>query len=109
MHQVDFARHLRQESTDAERLVWSRLRAGRLLGFKFRRQQPIGRFVVDFVCFARRLIVELDGGQHADSPSDEIRTTWLVDQGFQVLRFWNHDVLNETEACLERIRQSLED
>jgi len=98
------ARRLRRDQTDAERRLWSRLRGRALAGFKFRRQVPIDRFVADFACIEAKLIVELDGGQHADRIAyDEARTKVLEQAGFQVLRFWNHQVLLETEGVLEDI------
>ncbi|WP_367066613.1 endonuclease domain-containing protein [Oryzisolibacter sp. LB2S] len=103
MHQRDFAKTLRQTMTDAEQRLWKYLRAHRLDGQKFRRQQPIGPYIVDFVHFGARLIVEADGGQHADSPHDMTRDAWLRGQGFTVLRFWNDDILLRTEAVLESI------
>ncbi|MFT4230106.1 MAG: endonuclease domain-containing protein [Microbacterium sp.] len=103
MHQRAFAKTLRQNLTDAERRLWKHLRAHRLDGQKFRRQQPIGSYGVDFVHFGARLIVEADGGQHADSPHDAARDAWLRNQGFTVLRFWNDDILLRTEAVLEAI------
>ena len=93
------ARKLRQNATDAERALWLQLRAARLGGHKFRRQAPIGRYIVDFVCFEASLIVEVDGGQHADRQrQDAQRTAWLASQGFRVLRFWNTEVLGAMEA-----------
>ena len=88
--------------TDAERL-WYHLRAHRFRGFKFRRQAPIGVYVVDFVSFTHRIIIEVDGGQHADNPRDRHRDRWLEGEGFTVLRFWNNDVLKNTSAVLEEI------
>jgi very-short-patch-repair endonuclease len=102
------AKRLRADSTDAERLVWSRLRAHRLLGWKFKRQQPIGRYIVDFVCFDAKLVVELDGGQHADAlDEDAIRDAWLGSQGFTVLRFWNNDVLSNLDGVFMTITAQL--
>ncbi|MET0720742.1 MAG: endonuclease domain-containing protein [Tardiphaga sp.] len=99
----DFAKSLRANMTDAERRLWYRLRAHRLEGIKFKRQVPIGRYVADFACMERKLLVEVDGGLHAESNSDVERTKWLEDQGFRILRFWNNEVLNETNAVLEII------
>ena len=104
------ARVLREASTDAERLLWSRLRSRRLGGHKFRRQHPLGPFFADFACLESKLIVELDGGQHyeeASQAADEQRTVVLEDQGFEVLRFSNRDVLVETDAVLVRILDRL--
>jgi len=102
------ARELRAASTDAERRLWYYLRDRRLSGYRFRRQAPIGRFVVDFVCVRARLIVELDGGQHADHLLEDLeRTQWLARSGYRVIRFWNHEVLQRTEAVLESILEAL--
>lgn len=108
MDQHQFAKTLRQNMTDAERLPWRHLRAHRLLGQKFRRQQPIGPYVVDFVHFGARLIVEADGGQHNGCEQDAVRDRWLEQQGFRVLRFWNNDILREPETVLARILQAFE-
>ncbi|WP_238587623.1 endonuclease domain-containing protein [Caenimonas sp. SL110] len=99
---------MRQEQTDAEALLWSKLRNRQLLDLKFRRQRPVGKFFADFACIEIGLIVELDGGQHAhgDAPTyDADRTAQLTASGFQVLRFWNHEVLTETESVMEKIWQ----
>jgi very-short-patch-repair endonuclease/type II secretory pathway component PulJ len=107
---TEFARQLRRKMTDEERQVWYALRAGRLGGFKFRRQSPIGPFIADFVCFDHRLIVELDGGQHAEAEgceSDRSRTAWLESRGFRLLRFWNHEVREDLDAVLETIARAL--
>jgi very-short-patch-repair endonuclease len=101
------ARQSRQFSTDAERRIWSALRDRRLSRYKFRRQHPIGRYVVDFVCIEHRLAIELDGGQHATDPQDPSRTDWLERQGWQVIRFWNNDVLSNTGAVLETILRAV--
>ena len=98
------ARQLRKNSTDAERLLWSHLRGKRFNNLKFKRQQPIGSYIVDFICFEKRLIVEVDGGQHHENQDkDLIRTQWLNDQGYQVIRFWNHEVLQNSTDVLEEI------
>ena len=99
---------MRSSPTDAEARVWRHLRAGRFSGYKFRRQQPIDHFIVDFVCFGRRLIVEVDGGQHAESAEDVVRTRYLESQGFRLSRFWNHDVLQQTDVVLQAILDALE-
>ncbi|MBI2114345.1 MAG: endonuclease domain-containing protein [candidate division NC10 bacterium] len=104
----DRARALRSTPTEAERALWKHLRMRQIEGHKFRRQQPLGRYVVDFVCLEKKLIVELDGGQHPEQVArDTERTAWLERQGFRVLRFWNHQVLNETDAVREAIREVL--
>jgi len=89
--------------TEAERRLWYFLRAHRFKGMKFKRQALIGRYIVDFASFQRRLVVEVDGGQHADSEVDLRRTRWLEDQGFRVLRFWNNEVLSNTDGVLDAI------
>ena len=102
------ARRLRRQQTDAERTIWFRLRGRRLAGWKFKRQVPIDRFVVDFVCADAKMIVELDGGQHAErTPQDEERTRTLESMGYLVLRFWNNDVMRNTEGVLEEILNTL--
>ncbi|TBR15063.1 endonuclease domain-containing protein [Rugosibacter aromaticivorans] len=103
MEQREFAKHLRHRMTESETRLWRHLRAHRLNGEKFRRQQPMGSYVVDFVHFGARLIVEADGGQHNDAPRDESRDTWLRAQGFKVLRFWNNEIMNNLEGVLETI------
>ena len=100
-------RELRMNSTDAERHLWYYLRAHRL-GYKFKRQVSIECFIVDFICYEKRLVIELDGGQHQDNQAyDTRRTAVLSTKGFRVLRFWNHEVLQHTEAVLEVIQQAL--
>ncbi len=94
------ARELRQNSTDAERRLWSALRDRRLRGYRFRRQHPTGNFIVDFACTRHRLIVEADGGQHADNEADARRTAWLEAEGWRVMRFWNNDILGNTEGVI---------
>jgi very-short-patch-repair endonuclease len=105
---LDFARAMRAGPTDAEHRLWEHLRAGRLPKFKFRRQQPLGNFIVDFVCLEARLIVELDGGQHNESASDIARDAWLASQGFVVLRFWNNEVFENLAGVVERILVQLQ-
>jgi very-short-patch-repair endonuclease len=101
------ARDLRKNSTDAERHLWYYLRANRL-GFKFKRQAPMGPYIVDFVCLEKRLVIELDGGQHMDNKMyDTTRTDWLMTNGFKVLRFWNHDVFQQTPSVLEVVMSAL--
>jgi very-short-patch-repair endonuclease len=101
------AHQLRRDQTEAERVLWRAMRARSLAGAKFRRQHPVGPFVADFLCHESRLIVEIDGGQHALSPSDAPRTRWLEARGFRVIRFWNNQVLSQTEAVLEEIAKNL--
>jgi len=101
------AKTLRRNSTDAERRLWCALRDRRLAGLKFRRQQPIGRYVVDFVCQERRLVIEVDGGQHGPDV-DAPRTAHLEGCGYRVLRFWNPDVLTRLEDVLATILAAVE-
>ena len=108
--QTAFARNLRQGQTDAESKLWARLRNKQLESVKFRRQQPIGPYIVDFVSFERKLVVEIDGGQHSDDmirERDESRTSLIKGKGYRVLRFWDNEVLTNIEGVLERIRESL--
>ena len=100
---VPRARHLRMMQTEAEARLWSRLRNRMLGGFKFRRQVPIGPYIADFLCAERMLIVEADGGQHADNAADLCRTRFLEERGYRVIRFWNPDVLSNTDGVLEMI------
>jgi very-short-patch-repair endonuclease len=103
------ARHLRQTMTDAERRLWSALRGRHLGGWKFRRQHPIGPYILDFACLEKNLANEADGGQHACSDHDRQRTAWLAQQGWRVIRFWNNDILQNTEGVLIEILRVLED
>jgi very-short-patch-repair endonuclease len=89
--------------TDAEHRLWSALRGHRLDGLSFRRQALIGRFIVDFVCHERRIVIEVDGGQHAENARDAERDRWLASKGYRVLRFWNNDVLRNRNGVLEMI------
>src|SRR5208282_3327351 len=97
------ARQLRKNSTLAERKLWRYLRSRSIGGFKFVRQEPIGPYVVDFVCRGKRLVVEVDGGQHADSKRDAVRDRWLVDHRYRVLRFWHNEVLGNIEGVWDTI------
>jgi len=102
------ARDMRREPTDAEHWLWQQLRGRRLLGWKFRRQVPVGDYIVDFVCHEERLVIELDGSQHQQQTEyDAARSRFLESQGYQVLRYWNHDVLLRGEVVLESIVQAL--
>ncbi|RUR16653.1 endonuclease domain-containing protein [Legionella sp. km535] len=101
------ARDLRKNSTDAERHLWYYLRANRL-EFKLKRQVPIGEYIVDFVCLEKRLIIEIDGGQHMDNQMYYTkRTDWLKTHEFKVLRFWNHDIFQQTPSALDIIITAL--
>jgi very-short-patch-repair endonuclease len=97
------ARRLRKNSTFAERKLWKYLRSRSLGGFKFVRQEPIGPYIADFACREKRLIVEVDGGQHATSPRDAIRDRWLSAHRYRVLRFWNNEVLGNIEGVWDVI------
>jgi very-short-patch-repair endonuclease len=98
--------------TEAEQILWTRLRARRFFGFKFRRQVPIGQYIVDFVCFNRRVVIELDGGGHGEAQQkqyDAVRTHWLESQRFRVVRFWNFELREDNDAIEELIWQRLHD
>ena len=98
------AKQLRQHQTEAEKKLWLKLRHRQLANLKFRRQMPMGSYIVDFYCQECQLIIELDGGHHLlQQEYDQIRTHYLQAQGLTVLRFWNHDILNDTEAVLAQI------
>ncbi|PJI42448.1 endonuclease domain-containing protein [Ferrovibrio sp.] len=101
------ARTLCKSMTDAERRLWSLLRDRQLGGHKFRRQHPLGSYVLDFACVGQQLAVEVDGGQHANSEHDRQRTSWLEEQGWRVLRFWNNEVLTNAEGVIRRIAEAL--
>jgi crossover junction endodeoxyribonuclease RuvC len=107
--QTERARELRANSTDVERKLWAQLRAKRFEGHKFRRQEPLLGFTVDFVCHEKRLVIELDGGQHNDNPDADTRRAKLLNQaGFNVIRFWNNDITENIDGVVDRIRQALE-
>jgi very-short-patch-repair endonuclease len=101
------ARELRREMTDAEKSLWQHIRGDQLEGNRFRRQVPEKPYILDFCCLRKRLVVEVDGGQHADSTADLRRTQWLKRRGYQVLRFWNNDVLNNIDGVLTVIAEKL--
>ena len=104
----NIARRLRRDMTEAEKIMWRLLRAHQLSGYKFRRQEPIGRYVVDFVCFQPRLVVEIDGGQHAEPTRyEEERTGFREREGFRVQRFWNNEVLENREGVCLKILEVL--
>jgi len=105
---LDKAKILRAHQTDAEQRLWQQLRAHRFMGLKFKRQKPIGRYIVDFVCIEHRLVIEIDGGQHADRTKyDQRRDDFLRSKGYTVLRFWNNEVIQQLESVLEQIRLTL--
>jgi len=100
---TSLARQLRRNSTPAERKLWRYLRSRSLAGFKFVRQEPIGPYVVDFVCREQRLVIEVDGGHHADNDRDSVRERWLIAHHYRVLRFWNNEVLGNIEGVWDTI------
>jgi very-short-patch-repair endonuclease len=101
------ARRLRRDSTCAEWRLWNRLRARLIDGYKFSRQQPIGPYVVDFVCREKQLVIEVDGGQHAESARDKVRDQWLREHNYRILRFWNNDVMSNMDGVLATIGAAL--
>ncbi len=108
--QINLARGLRRHQTLAEQILWNKLRGLQLDGIKFRRQHPIGSYIIDFVSLENKLIIEIDGGQHNETPikeRDEQRTKWLENEGYQVLRFWNNDILTNIEGVDLLIRKAL--
>jgi very-short-patch-repair endonuclease len=102
-----FARQLRVNQTDAEKVLWNRIRNRQLDGHKFARQVPIGHYICDFVCREKLLIIEVDGGQHNESAADAIRDRRLIEEGYKVIRFWNNDVLGNIEGVLLTIQSEL--
>ncbi len=102
------ARRLRTQTTDAENRLWTRLRRRQIDGFRFRRQVPVGGYILDFACLRAWLVIEVDGSQHREAlERDDRRTAWLESRGFRVLRFWDNAVLQETDGVLESIRGAL--
>jgi very-short-patch-repair endonuclease len=100
------AKQLRNNPTEAEKFLWRRLKSSQLEGVKFRRQEPIEGFIVDFISFEKKIVIELDGGQHAEILKEDKNRDWcLRKNGFQVLRFWNHEVFQNLEGVLEVIRK----
>lgn len=105
------AKNMRKNPTDAESILWYQLRGNRFCGYKFKRQVVIGSYIVDFLAAAQKLVIETDGGQHSDiihKAKDITRTEYLESQGYRVLRFWNNEILNETNAVLESIYNELQ-
>ena len=108
MSTTEITRRLRRHSTDAEKLLWRRLRSRQLGGAKFRRQHPIGPYVVDFFCSEQGLVIELDGGQYAiQAERDARRDRWMESQGYRVLRFWNHELMANVDGVLRRILRTV--
>jgi very-short-patch-repair endonuclease len=108
--QVVRAKELRIRETEAEKILWSKLRNKRFLGIKFRRQQPLGKFIVDFVSLENKLVIEIDGGQHNQEEqleNDMKRRNWLEKDGFRVIRFWNNEVLLNIDGVLEKIMETI--
>jgi very-short-patch-repair endonuclease len=104
-----YARDLRKEATDAEQWLWQQLRSRRLLGYKFRRQIPVGDYIIDFLCKEQKLVVELDGSQHQEQVDyDQQRTGYLETQGYMVVRYWNNEVLQHGDDVLEDIISRLQ-
>ncbi|WP_028134424.1 endonuclease domain-containing protein [Bradyrhizobium japonicum] len=104
---IRLARRLRLNQTDAETVLWNRIRNRRVDGYKFVRQEPIIGYICDFVCREKRLVIEVDGGQHNGSTTDAIRDQRLKEEGYKVLRFWNNDVLGNIEGVLTIIQSAL--
>jgi very-short-patch-repair endonuclease len=104
---IRIARRLRVNQTGAETVLWNRIRNRQIDGHKFVRQEPILGYICDFVCRERRLIIEVDGGQHNESATDAIRDRRLIEEGYRVLRFWNNDVLGNIEGVLTTIQTEL--
>ncbi len=102
------SKDLRNEPTEAERYLWSRLKNSQLCDCKFRRQQPLGQYIVDFICLEKSLVIEIDGGQHSETESyDQARDNWLEGQGFTVLRFWNNEVFGNLAGVVDVIMEEL--
>ena len=101
------AKRMRREPTPAELKFWYQVRDRRLEGFKFRRQVPIGRFIADFICIEHRLIIEIDGGQHAGSEKDARRDAHMASSGYRILRFWNADVLTNMDGVIDTVLAAL--
>ena len=112
MNTTEKARTLRKNMTKQERILWQFLRKKSINGLKFRRQYPIGNYIVDFICNAKKLIIEIDGGQHNEDKNiiyDKERTKYLETKGYKVIRFWNHDIDNNIESVYQEILKHLVD
>ncbi|MBI4285772.1 MAG: endonuclease domain-containing protein [Chloroflexi bacterium] len=108
---INLARELRRKQTGAENLLWAELRNMRSDGVKFRRQHPIGDYIVDFICLEKKLVIEVDGGQHNEDvkkEEDETRTLWLESEGYHIIRLWNNEVLANIEGVVFHIKEALE-
>jgi very-short-patch-repair endonuclease len=106
-NKIAIAKKLRINFTGTEKYLWKYLRERQLEGFKFRRQHPIGKYIVDFINLERKIIIEVDGGQHLENNKDELRDKWLEEKGYEVLRFWDNEVLTNIEGVMESIRMKL--
>ncbi len=105
---IPLASKLRKRQTDSERKLWGQLRAKQMEGVKFRRQHPMGIYIADFICFEKRLIIKLDGGQHTiQATKDKTREAWLRQQGYKVLRFWDHEIFENFTGVLNSIRNNI--
>jgi adenine-specific DNA-methyltransferase len=108
--QIALTRKLRREQTDAEKALWAKLKSRQMEGVKFRRQHPLGPYIVDFISLERKIILEVDGGQHNEREArrrDEERVAWLKERGYRVLRFWNDEVLTNMNGVLEKIKEAI--
>ena len=100
------AKNLRKDQTEAEKMLWKNLRAKQIKGYKFRRQHPMGSFIADFICLEKKLVLELDGGEHAlRKEKDKKRDHWFYDEGFEVLRIWNSDIFHNLDGVMETIEK----
>jgi len=106
-NKIAIAQKLRNNSTDTEKYLWRYLRGRQLEEFKFRRQHPIGKYIVDFINLERKIIIEVDGGQHSENKKDKLRDKWLEEKGYEVLRFWDNEVFTNIEGVIESIRKKL--
>ena len=106
-YKKSISRNLRKNMTEAEKRLWSRLRARQFHGLKFRRQHSIGQYIVDFVCLEKSFVVEIDGGQHLENVRDKERDLWLSKEGYRVFRYWNDQVLKETDSVMEDILRKI--
>jgi very-short-patch-repair endonuclease len=104
---IRIARRLRVNQTDAETVLWNRIRNRQIDRHKFARQVPLGAYVCDFVCRDKHLVIEVDGGQHAESPADAVRDAYLIAEGYRVLRFWNDEVFGNLDGVLITIQDAL--
>ena len=104
---VERSKELRLNAIDAEKKLWRYLRLKQINGYKFRRQYLIGKYVADFACVEKKLVIELDGGQHCENKYDQKRDTFIADRGYRILRFWNYEIVENIEGTLEVIKRCL--